>query len=54
MKKWNWLFVNIYECDSLICNDTEILNWWQNGVMHQCAGGRGVVVGCAIIVLRLH
>jgi hypothetical protein len=31
MGKWKCLFVNIYECNSLICIGTKILNWWQNG-----------------------
>jgi hypothetical protein len=40
MRTWKWLFVNIYECDRLICIGAEILNWWLNGVNASiCFGG---------------
>jgi hypothetical protein len=40
ISKWKWFFLNIYECDSLICIGMEILNWWLNGVNASiCFGG---------------
>ena len=56
MGEWKWLFVNIYECDSLICIGTEFLNWWQIGVnggvvlCNNCAAAILIVFNCVATV----